>query len=99
MKGQEDNYYNIPQVPVFLVSCKWLENFYDDNLEYIPAVDNSDLVIPMRFIETEPRYFHTNYKLKEETRENVDFKIIPYEAWMFLKNSFGGIEFRRLTTN
>ena len=46
LKGQEESYFNIPQIPVFLVSCSWLEKFYDDSLDFIPAVDNSDLYEP-----------------------------------------------------
>lgn len=41
---------------------------------------------------------HYNYALKETCRESVDYKIIPYEAWQFLFNNFGGMEFRRFTT-
>ena len=86
-------------MPVFLVSTKWLEKFYDDGIDFIPAVDNLDLHEPMQLIDGDPKNLHNNYKLKENLRENVDFKIVPYEGWMFLKENFDGVEFRRFTTN
>ena len=86
-------------MPVFLVSCKWLEKFFNNNISYIPAIDNSDLYQPMKWVEADQSYMHYNYRIKDSCRENVDYKIVSYEAWQYLWSNFGGMEFRRFTTN
>lgn len=41
---------------------------------------------------------HLNYKVKDNKRENVDFKIVSFQTWKFLKSKFGGVEIRRFNT-
>lgn len=41
---------------------------------------------------------HYNYQVREDLRENNDYKLVPYEAWQHLYKIYGGFEVRRFTT-
>ena len=41
---------------------------------------------------------HYNYHVRPDVRENEDFRVVPYEAWKLLRENYGGVELKRLTT-
>jgi hypothetical protein len=43
-KANNEGYYAIPEVPVFLVSTKWLELLYSPSHEALPPVNNEVLL-------------------------------------------------------
>lgn len=41
---------------------------------------------------------HYNYCIRQDLRENEDYKLVSFEAWQYLYKAFGGMEVRRMTT-
>lgn len=97
-KANTEGYYSIPEVPVFLVSTKWLEQLYSTTADSPPPVNNEVLLEPVSYPLADQNYLHYNYKVRQDLRENEDFKLVSYEAWQLLFKTYGGFEVRRFTT-
>ncbi len=97
-KANNEGYYAIPEVPVFLVSTKWLELLYSPSHDTPPPVTNELLLEPVAFPIAHPLLLHYNYRIKQDLRENEDYKLVSFEAWQLLQRTYGGMEVRRMTT-
>lgn len=65
-------------MPVFLVSTKWLEQLYSTTLDTPSPVNNEILVEQVPFPLADPNYMHYNYRVREDWRENEDYKLVSF---------------------
>jgi hypothetical protein len=52
----------------------------------------------MPFVDTDVKLAHLNYEVRDEVKENRDYKIVSPDCWEFLYQKFNGLEVKRFTT-
>lgn len=77
-KANSEGYFTIPDVPVFLVSTKWLEQLYSPSDVSPAQISNEALLETAQFPLAEEKYLHYNYRVREDLRENEDYKLASY---------------------